>query len=200
MAWTADGSEIFFGSPDTGMRAVPAAGGASRFVVDAFAAIDPDLSRDGRSLVYGLNGSTMHIADLGQNPPVATDLSVPGNSPRFSPDGSRLAFVSGDKVSVMDLATRTVTDVMDATNPLGGVDWFADGLRLVTGADHGIDIVTLGPPVQRRQILDNWAVLSLDLSPDGTSVAFGVNGPGSPCSATSSARSRDAATASRRVR
>src|SRR5204862_1055148 len=36
MAWTADGSEIIYGSTD-GIRAVPSAGGASRFVVAAFA-------------------------------------------------------------------------------------------------------------------------------------------------------------------
>src|SRR5205823_4049810 len=63
MAWTADGSEIIYGSTDTGIRAVPSAGGTSRFVVDAFAAMDPDLSPDGRWLAYGLNGDTLHLAD-----------------------------------------------------------------------------------------------------------------------------------------
>jgi len=176
MAWTADGSEIIYVSSDTGIRAVSPSGGASRFVVDAFAALNPDLSRDGRWLAYGLNGSTLHLADLSQTPPVVSDLGLYGDSPRFSPDGATLALWSDDKIQLMDLASRTLTDVIASTNSFGRVAWFADGTRLVAGTERGIEIVTLAPPVQRRLILDSFAVLDVDLSPDGASVAYGVNG------------------------
>jgi len=176
MAWSADGSEILYGSTDTGIRSVPLAGGPTQFVVDAFASMDPDLSPDGRWLAYGLNGSTLHLADLSQNPPAVSDLTLPGSSPRFSPDGTTLAMWSGDKIRLLDRASNTLTDVADSTNSFGRVDWFADGTRLVAGTDRGIEIITLGPPVDRRLILDNAAIIGLDLSPDGASIAYGVNG------------------------
>jgi len=177
MAWTADGSAIVYGSTDAGIRSVPLTGGASQFVVDAFASIDPDLSPDGRWLAYGLNGSTLHVADLGQTPPAVTDLALPQtNSPRFSPDGATLALWSDDKIQLLDRATGAPTDILDSTNAFGRVDWFADGARLVAGTDRGIEIITLGPPVERRLILDNGAIIGLDLSPDGASIAYGVNG------------------------
>jgi len=176
MAWTADGAEIVYGSTDAGIRAVALAGGASRFVVDAFASIDPDLSPDGRWLAYGLNGSTVHLADLGQTPPVVSDLGMYGGSPRFSPDGATLALWSDGKIRLLDLASRAVTDVIDSTNSFGRVDWFADGTRLMAGTDRGVEIITLGPPIQRRLLVDNIAVIAVDLSPDGANVAYGSNG------------------------
>jgi len=176
MAWTADGSEIVYGSSDAGIRAVPLAGGDSRFIVDAFASIDPDLSPDGRWLAYGLNGSTVHLADISQTPPVVSDLGMYGGSPRFSPDGATLALWSDGKIRLLDLASRAVTDVIDSTNSFGRVDWFADGARLMAGTDRGVEIITLGPPAQRRLLVDNIAVMAVDLSPDGASVAYGSNG------------------------
>src|SRR5262249_35864820 len=107
MAWTADGSQIFYRSSDTGSRAVPLAGGDSQFVVDAFASMNPDLSPDGRWLAYGLNGSTLHIADLSQTPPLVTDIGLYGDSPRFSPDGATLAFWTGGGIGLMDMANVT---------------------------------------------------------------------------------------------
>ncbi len=176
MAWSADGSEIVYGSTDTGIRAVPVAGGASRFVVDAFASLDPDLSPDGRWLAYGLNGSTLHLADLSQTPPAVTDLGLYGGSPRFSPDGATLAFWSDDSIGLMNVANGASSVVTDSSSSFGRVDWFADGARLVAGTNRGIEIVTLGPPVDRRLILDNAAIIDVDLSPDGANVAYGING------------------------
>jgi Tol biopolymer transport system component len=175
-AWTADGSEIVYGSNDTGIRAVPLAGGASRFIVAGFAALDPDLSPDGRWLAYGLNGSTVQLADISQNPPVVSDLGMYGGSPRFSPDGATLALWSEDKIRLMDMASRAVTDVIDSTNSFGRVDWFVDGTRLMAGTDRGLEILTLGPTVGRRLLVDNIAIMGVDLSPDGASAAYGSNG------------------------
>ena len=76
----------------------------------------------------------------------------------------------------MNVASRTVTDVLDTSNDFGGVDWFSDGLRLLAGTDRGIEIVTLGPPVQRTLLKDVFALMDVDLSPDDGSVAYGVNG------------------------
>jgi len=182
MVWTADGSEIIYGSTDAGMRTVQVAGGPSQFLLDAFAAIDPDLSPDGRWLAYGLNGANLHLADLSQTPPVLTDLGSGANSPRFSPDGATLALIAGNEIQLLDIASGTPTTVLATNNPLGRVDWFPDGSRLLAGTERGVEIITLGPPgaaaVQRQTIVDNAAVIDVDLSPNATSVAYTLNGSG----------------------
>jgi Tol biopolymer transport system component len=175
MTWTASGAEVLYYG-DHGIRAVPLAGGSGRFVVNVFAAMGPDLSPDGTRLVCGTNGGFMQVNDLTQTPAVGHDLGVAGSSPRFSPDGTTLAFWGDDKLRLMDVATNAVTDVLDTTNSFGGVDWFADGRRLLAGTDRGIEIVTLGPPLSRVLLKDSFALLNVDLSPDGKSVAYGVNG------------------------
>jgi hypothetical protein len=176
MTWAPGDAEILYYS-ENGIRAVLPAGGGDRFVHDAFAAIDPDLSPDGSSLVYGVNGGMLQLADLLAAPSTEVDLGpAQSESPRFSPDGSRIAFWSGGKISLMDLATRTVTDVLDTDNSFGGVDWFSDGQRLLAGTDRGIEIVALGPPVTRTLIGDVFALMDVDLSPDDASVAYGKNG------------------------
>jgi hypothetical protein len=176
MTWTHDGAEVIY-YDDTAIRAVPVAGGgAGRQVVAAFAALGPDLSPDGNWLAYGVNGGTMKLTDLRPTPPVETDLGVAGSSPRFSPDGSTIAFFDGVAVSVMNVTTKAVTKVVDSSNDFGGVDWFSDGHRLLAGTDHGIEILTLGPPVERTLLRDVFAVVDVDLAPDDLSVAYGVNG------------------------
>ncbi|HEY8923151.1 MAG TPA: hypothetical protein VIU64_02150 [Polyangia bacterium] len=176
MVWSKDGAEIIYAG-DRDIRALPAAGGPSRQVVNAFAAVGPDLSPDGKSLVYGINGSNLQLADLTRSPPVVTDLGTPGSAPRFSPDGSAIAYWSGDTLRVMQLATQATTDVLtgDANLGFGGVDWFGDG-RLLAGTARGVEIVTPGPPVTRRLVSDVFALLDVDLSPDEAQVAYAING------------------------
>ena len=175
MAWTSDDSEIVYYS-DTGIRAVPLAGGSGRFIVDGFAAVSPDLSPDGNWLVYGKNGANMQLVDLRLTTPVENDLGLSGWSPRFSPDGSTIAYWGDSKIEEMNLATKQVTDVLATNYGFGGVDWFSDGRRLLAGTDRGIEIVTLGTSIGRTLLNDQFALMDVDLSPDDKSVAYGVNG------------------------
>ena len=176
MTWSKDGVEIIYGA-DEDVRAVPSAGGTTRQVVSAFAAVGPDLSPDGKSLVYGINGSNLQLADLTSSPPTITDLGTPGSAPRFSPDGRAIAYWSGDTLQVMQLSSKATTDVLtgDANLGFGGVDWFGDG-RLLAGSARGVEIVTLGPPVVRHLVSDVFALLDVDLSPDEMQVAYAING------------------------
>jgi Tol biopolymer transport system component len=176
MVWTADGSELLYGSKDTGMRLAQLSGGRSQFLFDTPDALDPDLSPDGRWLVYGLYDGHLQLVDLSQSPLVPSDLGFSANSPRFSPDGATLALVTASKIRLFDLASQTFTDVIDTNNPLGRVDWFPDGTRLLAGTERGIEIITLGPPAQRQTIGgasgSSTATRDVDLSPDATSVAY----------------------------
>ena len=106
------------------------------------------------------------------------DLGFRATSPRFSPDGKTIAYWCYDRIQLMDLATRAPTDVItdDVGTGFGGVDWFSDGGRLLAGTDRGIEILTLGPPVARELLSDQFALMNVDLSPDDASVAYGING------------------------
>jgi WD40 repeat protein len=174
MAWTSDDSELVYYSTQ-GIRAVPLAGGNGRFIVDGFAAMDPDLSPDGKLLVYGENGATLKLVDLTLTTPVESDLGFYGSSPRFSPDGTTIAFWGDSKIKTMNLATKQVTDILATDNGFGGVDWFSDGRRLLAGTDQGIEILSLGSSIERKLLLEEFALLQVDLSPDDKSVAYGVN-------------------------
>ncbi len=181
MVWTADGSELIYGSADTGMRTAQLTGGPSQFLFDTPDALNPDLSPDGRWLAYGVYDGHLQLADLSQSPPVLSDLGFFVDTPRFSPDGATLALNTGLKIQLLDLASRTLTDVIDVEYPLGRVDWFPDGTRLLAGTERGIEIITLGPPIQRQTIEAGGGgsylqVRDVDLSPDATSVAFAREG------------------------
>jgi Tol biopolymer transport system component len=174
-AWAPDGKQIYFGSGD-GISVVAASGGTPTLAVDDFATLDPDVSPDGKRLVYAINGGTLQLVDL-TDPTMAKDLTVHGTSPRFSPDGKTIAFQSDEMIQLMDLETFMVKDVsIDGGTYLASVDWFPDGKRLGITSDKGIEIVTLDSPPTRKMVHEEFAAKDIDVSPDGKSIAYGVNG------------------------
>jgi Tol biopolymer transport system component len=172
--WTPDGKQVYFAS-GAGISVVAAEGGTPTVAVNAFAALDPDVSPDGKSLVYGTNGGALQLVDLA-TPTMPKALGAMGTSPRFSPDGKSIAFESSEHIKTMEIATGTVTDIVDAGTYLASVDWFADGKRLAITSDKGIEIVTLGATPTRAVVREEFAADNLDLSPDGKSIVYGVNG------------------------
>ena len=178
-AWTPDNAQVYFATDD-GIRVVPAAGGDSTLVVTEIAATDPDVSPDGKSIVYAINEGDMKegalkIVELA-NPTAPKDLGVTGWYPRFSPDGKSLAFASDNKIKMMDMATSTVTDVYDAGTFLASVDWFPDGKRLAITLDAGVGIVTLEPTPKHVLIREDFAAKTVDVSTDGKFIVYGING------------------------
>lgn len=174
-AWSPDGKQIYFSSSG-GISVVAASGGMPTLVADDFAASVPDVSPDGKTLVYTSNGSTSTLVDLA-NPTMPKTLDIVATTLRFSPDGKTLAFVdSEDKVKLMDVASSQVTDVVDAGTYLASLAWFSDGKRLAITSKEGIEIVTLGTTPSRSLVRDEFAATSLDLSPDGKTIAYIVNG------------------------
>lgn len=173
-AWSPDGKQIYFASSD-GISMIPAAGGTATVVVMDFATLDPDVSADGKSLVYAVNGGDLRLVDLA-NPTMPKDLGTPGTSPRFSPDGKTVAFEDNEKIKMLDLATSQVTEIVDGGTYLASVDWFSDGKRLGITSDKGIEIVTLGTTAERALVRDEFAAKNLDVSTDGKSMVYAVNG------------------------
>ncbi len=174
-AWAPDGKQIYFGS-SVGISVVAASGGTPTMAVDDIATLDPDVSPDGKRLVYATNGGTLQLVDLA-DPTMAKDLAVHGTSPRFSPDGKTIAFESEEKIQIMDLETFMVKDVsIDAGTYLASVAWFPDGKQLAITSDDGIEIVTLDSPPTRKLLREEFAAKDIDVSHDGKSIAYGING------------------------
>lgn len=173
-AWTPDGKQIYFASEE-GISLVSADGGAASVVVTDFATMDPDVSPDGKSLVYAINGGTLKLVDLA-DPTSPKDLGQSGTSCRFSPDGQSIAFESGGKINILEVSSGAVTEVLDADTYLASVDWFPDGQRLAITSKKGIEIVTLGESPARTLVRDEFAAKNLDLSADGKAILYAING------------------------
>ncbi|MEZ4400093.1 MAG: WD40 repeat domain-containing protein [Kofleriaceae bacterium] len=171
-AWTADGARIYY-TGGAGVFAVDLAGGAPVMVNDAFAALGLDLSPDGTRLAYGTNGSSARVYDLGAGTEAALDR--PCQAIRFAPDGARVACVSGGALVTLDLATGAATTVVaDGLPFIVGLDWFADGQRLVVTTDAGLEEITLAG--RRTVLVDAFAAIEVDLSADDRQAVYLTNG------------------------
>jgi Tol biopolymer transport system component len=137
--------------------------------------MSPDLSPDGTHLVYGVNGSTLHIKDLDSDD-AARALEISGNSPRYSPDGTQIAFATSEAIRIMDAEGDNVQDVITGElSYLSSVDWLADGARLAITSENGVEIVDIEAG-SRRTIADGFATKDIDVSADGERLVYGVNG------------------------
>ncbi|MBL9037438.1 MAG: PD40 domain-containing protein [Archangium sp.] len=178
-AWAPNGNTVYFTS-STGISSVPVTGGAPTQISRAFAAFELDVSGDGKRLSYTTNGSSnvsvLELADGG------VQVVHSGTAARFSPDGTRLAFVEGDlnseRFSLYTFADKSVVDLGPAGTYLASVSWFADGKRLAVTSDKTIDVVTVDQAPVGRSVLyeDGFATTGVDVSPDGTKILFRVNG------------------------
>ena len=154
-AWSPDGTTIAFlraDGNDTALYTVPALGGTPRKLIDTRSVtLGIDWSPDGEALVFAerpapdapfrlvrLDLATRDTTALTQPPPAAMgDLT-----PRWSPDGSTLAFSRRAEVGGHDLHLiaadgsdpRTITQ---GELSIRGLDWSADGQRLVYASYQG---------------------------------------------------------------
>jgi Tol biopolymer transport system component len=171
-AWSAAGDAFYF-SGDAGISRVSLAGGAATMVADAFAALSLDLSPDGTRFAYGVNGGNARIYTIATNTERALDR--PCEAIRFAPSGDRVACISRGALLTIDLATDAATIVVASDVPfIAGLDWFADGQRLVFTSNRGIETVTLAGA--RTVVTDAFAAIEVDLSADDRTLVYQQNG------------------------
>ena len=137
--WIADPSH----NPDGAERAIWAvsSSGASA-PVDLVVASGPQVSPDGKQILYVKDGQIYRARYTGAAPAAPVDKGeVPfirlwgtQSAPRWSPDGSKIAFVSdrGDHafIGLYDVKTRTVTFPFPTLDRDGTPSWSQDGKRI----------------------------------------------------------------------
>jgi DNA-binding beta-propeller fold protein YncE len=171
-AWSAAGDTIYYDGT-AGIFRIAASGGTATMVNNAFASLGVDLSPDGTRLVYGTNGSAARLYTIATN--TETALARPCQAVRFAPSGTIVACISGGALVTIDLATSAETTVIaDGLPFIAGLDWYADGQRLIFTSDSGIDAVTVAGA--RSHLIDAFAAIDLDLAPDDSEVVYGING------------------------
>ncbi len=159
--------------------------------------VDPAISPDGQLVAYASGAATnmqIFVRQVTGGRTVQLTADARGNNrwPRWSPDGSRLAFQAMDGVYVMPalggaprLVARTPRPLAGVSvgsyTPLAGLAWSPDGGRIVfggtfgvgtgelwiVGADGGEPTLLAAPPESHSPA---W-------SPDGTRIAVAVGNP-----------------------
>ena len=182
-AWSPSGTEIAFartqrepsGSAwrivDSGsgiyVRGRRQSGGERRLIAGVTTSLD--WSRDGQ-LVFERPVPDDHEGDLfiANADGTGERHLVAGASPRWSPDGSRIAFTRDGQIYVVNEDGSGLERVA-----LGnGVAWSPDGTRLAVASGDGVSFFGVdGTPAGRLPRLSGY-LKDLDWSPDGSRIAF----------------------------
>ncbi len=90
-----------------------------------------NLSQDGKRVAFSYKGELFLVpTDASAEPFRLTRSKSPEGSPRFSPDGTRLATSRGGQIFVQDLGNGQLWQVTEAES-VGGWEWSPDGTRFV---------------------------------------------------------------------
>jgi Tol biopolymer transport system component/tRNA A-37 threonylcarbamoyl transferase component Bud32 len=157
--------------------------------------VDPALSPDGATIAYAAgptNAMQIYVREVSGGRPVALTNDTTDNFrwPRWSPDGSRIAYQSNDGIYVVPAlggAPRRVTRVdpgllafgVGSVTPISGFDWSPDGARIAWTSGYGDSVIRVvalagGDAVALRA---SGAAFSPAWSPDGRRIAVAVGNP-----------------------
>ena len=148
----------------------------------------PSVNADGSRFVFEWNDSIWIAPTAGGTAERLTPEEAREGWPSFSPDGTRVAYLSsrngGNKIFVMDLATMRVRQVSHHNEPTALSGWAPDGKRLVGGAlrDHAgrpstaWRIAFFSPDGGETYPFEHVRSRDAALSPDGRLLAFSRRG------------------------
>lgn len=154
-----DGKQVAFRALNA-LWLLPIGGRPRKVVDDGYFTADPDFAPDGKSLVYvsdRAGTANLWRLDLatGRSDRL-TDLPGGQLAPRFSPDGSRIAYQDeSGRTWVFDIADRSVRQVLPALYQPGRPAWSPDGGRIALAALL---------PYSKRTANGNNQVLTVDLA------------------------------------
>lgn len=170
--WTPDGESIVYNGD--AIQKMKADGTEKTELVDAFAAMDPDLAPDESALVWGVNGGSLFLRALPDGP--TTQLSESGATPRFSPDGTQIAFATAAAIRIMNADGSDVQTLISGDlSYLSSVAWLPNGKQLAITSTRGVELVDLEDGA-RKTLVDQFAAKDVDVSPEGNWIVYGING------------------------
>lgn len=96
---------------------------------------------------------------------------------RYAPDGGQLAVAFGaeEKLGVVDLEALRLVELTGGTSYLTGTAWSPAGDAIYYNGTAGVFRIAPGGGAP-TMINDGFATMGVDASPDGRTLAYGVNG------------------------
>lgn len=146
-------------------------------------AADPQLSPDGKTLLFVYRGDVWMVPTAGGSAERLTTHPAADDDPRWSPDGKKIAFVTtrtgSSQVFTINVDGTTLKQVTFHSEGYSLKDWFPDGQSLlVSGSrDHfwrsSTRLMKISTTERSaEQVLFNGYANEGSLSPDGTQVLF----------------------------
>ena len=155
-------------------------GDTLRFTTTEGTWLSVDVSPDGRTVVFDLLGDIYTVPIDGGTPTRITEGMAFDATPRYSPDGSKLVFVSdrsgGENLWTLDLASGDTTQITKGNdNAWVSPDWTPDGEYIVASkGETRLGVVKLwighvegGSGIQLHEEPDNLKTVGAAVSPDG---------------------------------
>jgi TolB protein len=139
---------------------------------------DAAISPDGQFVAYAAGTAgrmRLFVRQVSGSAPVliATGLSEDHRWPRWSPDGSRLAFMANKAIHVIP-ALGGVPQLLVSLGDIGGQpSWSPDGTHVAYADSAGISVVAVTGGTPRR-VIHTLEAHSPSWSPDGRRIAYAV--------------------------
>jgi Tol biopolymer transport system component/serine/threonine protein kinase len=151
---------------------------ARRVAFESALELDPAISPDGRAIAFAADYDgpmRLYVSHRGRRP-VAITTALPGyhRSPKWSPDGSRIAFQSGGTIYVVPGSGGTPRALVtpEPGRWVAFPAWSPDGREIAYVDDHGLYARPVAGGEPRRLVAEGGAPHSLAWSPNGQWLAF----------------------------